>query len=879
MSGNISGTVIGPYQLVQQLGEGGMGVVYHAQQLQPIRRDVALKVIKPGMDSKQVIARFESERQALALMDHPSIARVFDAGATDRGLPYFVMELVDGTPITRYCDAQRLTLKERVELFIPVCQAIQHAHQRGIIHRDIKPSNILVKQHEGQAVPKVIDFGLAKALGQQMSDATVLTSAGTVVGTFYYMSPEQAELGRHDVDTRSDVYSLGAVLYELLTGTTPLERERLANASYVEALQFVREEEARAPSMRLRKSDELRNTALLRRSDPARLPKLLQRELDWIVLKALEKDRARRYETVNGMARDLERFLQGEPVEAAPPSATYRVGKFVRKHRVWLTTAAAFAALLVAGAVVSSWMAVRASRAQQEARAVSEFLQDDVLAQASANQQARPGTRPDPDLKVRTALDRAAARIEGKFRKQPLVEASIRETIGRAYRDLGLYREAQTQAEHALALRRQMLGERQRDTLASMNDLALALIWQGRYEQAEPLVTRLLGLRRDTLGAEDPDTLRSMVTLGLIYYYRGKYAPAETIEEKALEASKRIAGEENPETLQTMVDLAATYKREAKYAQAEPLYTAALKIRRRVSGPEHPETLLVMNNLASLYFDQGKYSEAEPLYREAFEIRRRVLGEAHPDTLQSMNNLALLSAAQGKYSDAEPLYEKTLEARRRVSGERHISTMIVMLNLAALYDHEGKPAQAIALFQTALQTERSVLGEEHDLTLTTMKGLADAYRSQSKFAQADALYTSALGVRRRVSGAQHPATVNTLAALGQARLLAGKHGEAESILREALQGYEKAGLETWERYQCQSMLGASLVGQKKLQEAEPLLVAGYDGLIARRAAIPAESRPVLRTAGERIVRLYSDWGKPDKASEWKAKVAVAGKGF
>src|SRR5215472_15874036 len=324
MPGAAPGAEIGPYKLLRQLGEGGMGVVYHAHQSQPIRRDVALKIIKPGMDSRQVIARFESERQALAVMDHANIARVFDAGATAAGLPYFAMELVEGVPITRYCDARRLTVSERLALFVPVCQAIQHAHQKGIIHRDIKPSNILVAEQEGKPIAKVIDFGLAKALGPLLGDATQMTKFGTVVGTLDYMSPEQAELTRLDVDTRSDIYSLGAVLYELLTGTTPLEREVLGKEGYVAVLRRIREDATPPPSSRLKKTSST-EVADARRSDPARLPRLLDGELDWIVMKALEKDRTRRYATANALGRDLERYLQGEPVEAAPPSATYRV--------------------------------------------------------------------------------------------------------------------------------------------------------------------------------------------------------------------------------------------------------------------------------------------------------------------------------------------------------------------------------------------------------------------------------------------------------------------------------------------------------------------------------------------------------------------------
>lgn len=358
---------IGPYKLIRQLGEGGMGVVYHAQQVSPIRREVALKIIKPGMDSKQVIARFESERQALALMDHANIARVFDAGTTAAGLPYFVMELVDGIPITRYCDSKRLTVSERIDLFLSVYRAIQHAHQKGIIHRDIKPSNVLVMEQDGKPVAKVIDFGLAKARGHRLSDATMMTNIGTVVGTLEYMSPEQAELSRQDVDTRSNIYSLGVVLYELMTGTTPLEREYLMKAAYLEVLRSIRVEEPATPSARARRTATSAEAATHRRTDAAHLPKLLHGELDWITMKALDKDRTRRYETVSGLARQLERYLSGEPVEVGPPSATYRLMKMARKLRVALGTAAAFLALLGSAAIFSTGEAIRARRAEQAA--------------------------------------------------------------------------------------------------------------------------------------------------------------------------------------------------------------------------------------------------------------------------------------------------------------------------------------------------------------------------------------------------------------------------------------------------------------------------------------------------------------------------------
>jgi non-specific serine/threonine protein kinase/serine/threonine-protein kinase len=830
ITGTASGTLIGPYKLVGQLGEGGMGAVYRAQQVHPIRRDVALKIIKPGMDSKQVIARFESERQTLAVMDHTNIAHVIDAGTTPTGLPYFVMELVDGAPITRYCDTKRLAVRERIELFIPVCRAIQHAHQKGIIHRDIKPSNILVIEQDGKPVPKVIDFGLAKALGHQLGDASMMTNVGTVVGTLDYMSPEQAELTRHDVDTRSDVYSLGAVLYELLTGTTPVARDRLASVGYLEALQRIREEETMAPSARLRRATMPDGFAAHPWGEPARLAKLLQGELDWITLKALEKDRARRYETANGLARDLERYLAGEPVEAGAPSAAYRFRKFVRRHRAWVAATAVFAAVLVAGIIVSSWMAVRASRAEEEARAVTDFLRNDLLAQAGARVQARSGIKPDPDLKVRTALDRAARRVDGKFPNQPLVEASVREAMGNAYDDLGLYDEAQRQLEQAVKLRQLSLGKDNPATLEAMSDLGNSYWNAGKYTQAEPIYTTTMEALRRTLGERDTKTLGAMESLGTIYQGEGKYDKAEPLLSHVAEVGSRVLGDENLDVLITTSSLATLYYREGRYAEAEKLFSKSVRGQTHILGEEHPDTLVSLNNLAGTLEREGKYAEAEPLLLKVVELRTRVLGRDHPKTLASISNLGVLYRSEGKFGHAEILLTKAVEGRRRILGNRNPETLSSTNNLAELYRVEGKLPEAQALFATTLDLRRDVLGENH------------------------------------------PDVLGTMASLGRVLLQAKKYAAAEAVFRDALKGYEKARLDTWEKYSCENMLGVSLADRDRFTEAEPLLLAGYNGMAERRATIPFSERASLQVAGDQIVHFLQRLGNHTEAAEWEKRL-------
>jgi serine/threonine protein kinase len=738
MPGAGSGAVLGPYTLLERLGEGGMGVVYLAEQDEPVRRRVALKVIRPGMDTDQVLARFEAERQALEVMDHPNVARVLDAGATDSGRPYFVMELVPGIPITRYCDEARLTPRQRLEVFIPVCKAIQHAHQKGIIHRDIKPSNVLITEVDGRPVPKVIDFGVAKATDARPAERTLLTRLGVVVGTPEYMSPEQAQPDNLDIDTRSDIYSLGVLLYELLTGTTPLDRKRLKQAAILELLRVVREEEPPRPSTRLSGTEELPSIAASRGLEPRRLTGLVRGELDWIVMRALEKDRSRRYETAAALAADVERYCSGEPVEAGPPSAWYRLRKSAQRHRAALTTAGFVAVALIAGTAVSLWQASvarrqatraslaraqalsernRAREAEAEAAkqrdaalkakrnadeqaaiagATSKFLLEDLLQSANMYKQDAAGATPDPDITVRTLLDRASEQVGVAFADQPAVEAAIRHTLGDTYRALGLYAKAKPHLERAVELRRRALGHGHPDTLASQSQLGGYYWYMGELAEAERLFRGAWDASRKTLGPENLHTLAYQNNLAGVYRAQRRLAEAEPLLRRALEGRRRAQGPEHPEVLDSQNALAQVYHAQGRLAEAESLLHDALEISRRVHGPDHPATLTTRNNLATVYLTRGERAPAERLLRENLAAARRVLGPDHPDTLVFQSNLARSYELQGKLADAEPLARDTLDVARRVLGPGHPNVVTFEARLARLRRKMEQDGEAAA---------------------------------------------------------------------------------------------------------------------------------------------------------------------------------------
>jgi serine/threonine protein kinase len=843
---------IGPFRILEKVGEGGCGVVYVAEQTQPVRRRVALKVIKLGMDTKAVVARFEAERQALAMMDHPNIARVLDAGTTEAGRPYFVMELVRGIRITDYCDQAKLSTKERLDLFIKICHAIQHAHQKGIIHRDIKPSNILVTLHDGVPVPKVIDFGIAKATEGRLTDATVYTQLHQFIGTPAYMSPEQAEMSGLDIDTRSDIYSLGVLLYELLVGSTPFDTQELV-ASGIDAMRkTIREKEPVRPSTRLAtlKGEDLTTTAKRRSVDTSKLLHQLKGDLDWIVMKCLEKDRSRRYETATGLAADLKRHLNNEPVVARPASTVYRFQKALRRNKVMASAAVLVLMAILVGTVVSVMQALRArrelsralvaeSQAQTEkanaitekanAQAALHFIQDDVLSQAS------PGSQADRDLTVRALLDRIAGRLDQATGRPPLVEASIRQTLGSVYTELGDYTKAIQHYERALQLQRELLGESHLDTLRSLYGLAMACWWSGDLSRAEPLTRQ------------------------------------------GLEQSRRVLGEKDRLTFQFMQAgaFAMMFLGEPPWSEVEPFYLRALALHHEILGPDDLETPKLIYGLGLGYTLNWNDTKAVPLLMTGLEQSRRVLGEKNPQTAALMAVLANTYSTLNQFDKAEPLAVGSVELTRSILGEDNRRTVGRILVLARVYLMQEQLDKAEPVIDHALALSQNLSIENDPFIALHLANLGWEYFQQGRLAKADTLCELAVKTLRRKPDANPLARPRIITPLSAVRLAQQRYSEAETLLREGLPLAEKYWPDNAYRFYVMSMLGESLAGQKKYLDAEPLLLQGYQGLEQRQSSMSPSLRPVRRVKEslERLVRLYDAWGKPTKAAEWKKKLS------
>ncbi len=866
------GTQIGCYKLLHILGEGGMGVVYLAEQEHLIRRRVALKIIKPGMDSRRVLARFDAERQALALLDHPNIAHVYDAGMTAVGRPYFVMEYVKGSPITEYCDHHKLSIEDRLALFVQVCDAVQHAHQKGIIHRDIKPSNILVSVENDRPTPKIIDFGVAKAIGRPLTDRTLFTEDSHLLGTPEYMSPEQADMASEDIDTRSDVYSLGVLLYVLLTGVLPFDPQTLRGSGIENVRKTIRETDPKTPSTRLTSlGQEAAKIAGMRGTEIRTLARRLKKELEWIPLKAMRKERSQRYRSASELADDIENYLKGAPLVAAPPGIGYKVKKFVRRNRVLVGGIAAVLVVLFAGVVVSAIFAVGQARARAEAEAVSDFLRNDVLGSMNPRETMSAFAARGREATVRSFLDTASERLEDKFPDKPLVEASIRQTLGTTYMGLGQYKSAESHLKRAIEVYRAQLGANDPATLACTTVLGLAYFWRSRYSEAEPLLADTTeGLAR-VLGPEHPDTLFSMSLLGWVCNVSGSLDEAQRLFIRGLETSRRVFGKEDQNTGGFEYGLAFALHRRADYAEAERLYNRGLAIYRHVRGEEDLLTLEAMNFLGELYQELGRYDEAERLHEKVLQVRDRILGPQHPDTLRAKAELSRLRIRQGRYEEAELLLDGSVNATEVARHDDDSSaSMYTMFTLAELYFLQERYDEAEQLIVPVLETRRAVFGEEHWRTLSAITMLAKLYAAQGRYDEAEERLIRARETSRRVLGKEHPLMLDALNALAVVRSKQKHHDEAENLFAEALKGRKlKLGDDHPDTLESKNDLAAMYKEQGRYDEAELFLLETVKGRLAKLG----DTHPHTKESLNELIDLYKAWNKPEKANKWRLKLS------
>jgi serine/threonine protein kinase/Tfp pilus assembly protein PilF len=682
---------IGPYRLLEVLGEGGMGVVYLAQQEQPIRRRVALKLIKLGMDTKEVIARFETERQALAMMNHPNIASVLDAGATERGMPYFVMEHVAGIPIDDYCDRYRLSIPERLELMVKVCQAVQHAHQKGIIHRDLKPSNVLVCMQDGQPTPKVIDFGIAKATNQRLTERTLCTLQGSLIGTPDYMSPEQADLTGLDVDTRTDIYSLGAMLYKLLVGALPFDRPSQGLAGY-EMLQLILHVEPPKLITRLHKMGEMAlRAAERRRTDIKSLEKQLRGDLDWIAKRAMEKDPGRRYQSASELKADICRHLNNEAIVARPPSGVYQFRKMILRHKVGSAFVAVLLVLLVAFAATMGVMTARISaekdRAEKEAakaQAINNFLLETLGA-------ANPIEGRGRDVTVLEALRTATEKISNAFANQPQVEGEVRQTIGVTYLRLGQYKEAEALMRSALRMLRDTLGNEHKELASPLTSLAVLRQELGDHSEAESLYRQALAIARKSLGDENQDTVAIQSNLALLLQDKGDLAGAEPLMRRALEVDRRQLGNDSLNVAFDLNNLGHLLFEKGDCAASEPLLREALPIIRKF---QHPWLAISLGNLGELLYAKGDYSAAEQIMAEGLAIGLDRLGDKNQDVAVLRSKYGGCLLKQKRFDKAEEELLAALPILRSTLGDRDKRTQKTLRFLAELYEARGRLGEA-----------------------------------------------------------------------------------------------------------------------------------------------------------------------------------------
>jgi serine/threonine protein kinase/Tfp pilus assembly protein PilF len=821
---------IGSYKILRLVGEGGMGAVYEAEQEKP-RRRVALKVIRQGLTTQKLLRRFELESQVLGRLQHSGIAQIFEAGTADSPSgpqPFFAMEYIQGQSLSQYIRTDGPCSRERLELVAQICDAVHHAHQKGVIHRDLKPGNIIV---DAAGHPKILDFGVARATDSDIQLTTMHTDVGQLIGTLSYMSPEQVAADPNELDTRSDVYALGVILFEALTGTLPYD---LSNRRIHEAARVIQEQDPTSLSS---------------------VGKAYRGDIETIVAKALEKDKSRRYESAEQLAADIRRFLHDEPIVARPPSTLYQLRKFAKRNKVLVTGVAASLVALSAGLIVSLNQYVRAEsqrkaaeKARDESNAVTEFLID--VFKISDPSEARGNT-----VTAREILDRGAARIEAELQEDPEVQATLMSTMGRVYESLGLYESAQPLLERALERRIHVLGTEHLSVAESQQTLANLLRMKGNYEDAGLLYRQALDLRRRLVGEEHPAVAGALNGLANLLYAKGDYEGAEPLYREALALSRQLQGEEHADVARGLNNLAIVLLAKGDYEGAEPLFREALSMRRSLFGEDHPRVAVTQHNLAGLLVAKGDYDGAEALQREALAMQRKLLGDEHPEVAQSLHNLANVLAQKGDYDGAKQVHRETLAMNRRLLGDEHPEVARSLSNLAFLLSNRGEYAEAEHMYREALALQRKIHGGEHPDVASSLNNLGNCLEGKGDYEGAGQLYREALAMRRRLLGDEHPDVAQSLHNVGLCLSKKGDQEGAEQLYREALAMRRRLlGDEHPAVAHSLEILASSLEGKGDYDGAELLF---REALVMRREFLGDEHPDVARALfnlGTQLVR-------------------------
>ncbi|GMU36431.1 MAG: serine/threonine-protein kinase [Phycisphaerae bacterium] len=904
------GQRIGAFELIRLLGQGGMGVVYLARQQWPSRL-VALKLIHPAVISPEAMRRFEHEAQVLARLQHPGIAAIHDAGSFSTATgpqSYLVIEYIEGATLTAYAASRRLNVAERIGLFMHVCDAVQYAHLKGVIHRDLKPANILVsdaaspsagaearglaappagesgaiatrspgsripspgRRDASQACPKILDFGVARVTDNDFQSRTMHTTAGQLLGTIPYMSPEQISGDPLDVDTRTDVYSLGVILYELLTGRHAYD---VSSRSVPDAARIIREEDPRPLSS---------------------FNRTFRGDLDTIVRRALEKDKTLRYQSAAELAADLRRFLNDEPIVARPPSRVYLFRKFANRHKGLVAGLALAGIILAAGTGVSLYLAIdayhakslaearrveadearklaeaRAERARvqaDKAREVAEFLQTMLAA-------VDPETAAGRDTEIlRDILEEASRRIETELKNQPEVEAAVRDTLGVTYRQIALYDAAHEHLTKAVELRRSTLGAEHADTLASMSSLASLYYAMGRYEDAARLAEDVQNLRRRSQAP--PQQIASGANdLAAMLQAEGRYEEAEALYREALAAREAELGEDHADVATVLNNLAVLLGQLGQNEEAESLHRRALRIRVRAGGEDSLDAILSRQNLAVILEAQGEFAEAEALYRGVLEVYTKVFGPEHPASLKVTGNLAVVLNSQQKDAEAETLFKEVIARYAKAVGEDHPDALVVVNNYALLCYRQQRDEEARMMFARIVEARRRVLGPEHPDLALACNNLAQTLQTMNRSAEAEPHFREALGIYEKVLGQEHPLVASTRIALARALMSQGRYRESEPVLQEALRIRRKTlPDDVISISEAVGLLGENLIKLDRFPDAEPLLLESYSRLVALPDPRGPDVDARVSAAARRLVQLYERWNKPDKAAEWAAK--------